>query len=477
MDRPPAVAEREPSCLSYWEGEDDSLAPLEARDVKLERARQGARVPTADPQWTFHGEQYRAWASKKRTKVVVAGRRWGKSEWAVRSVLSLARDYQLRGEDGVIWVVTPTLNMARPLWRKFIRTALPGWITHVSGSDKLPDMLCMGDVRLEFKSGDHPERLVGEGLIAVMIDECGIIKEKVYTESIMPALMDHSAPAFLTGTPKGKNWFYRLYIRGLDPLDPEVETFGGPSSQNPFMKPSETERLRAEMLPRLFRQEVLAQFLDDEGAVFRGIRDCIGPLSTNPTVAYGVDLARKTDYTVVFGIDADGRVTYFDRFHNILWPLQKDRLIARNEAHNGRRPKWVVDATGVGDPITQDLARAGLRVEPFVFTPRSKVELIDALAIAFEQKRIVIPEEPVVLNELESFEFEIMPGGNTRYSAPEGLHDDCVCALALAWKGIYRSGDPGVTIGEPEPTAVTPPEQFPLELLENPLWSDPDNWA
>jgi hypothetical protein len=245
--------------------------------------------------------------------------------------------------------------------------------------------------------------------------------------------MDFAAPALLEGTPKGRNWFYRMWLRGKDPQDQEVESFGGPSWQNPFIPREEVERLAKEMPERRYRQEILAEFLDDEGAVFRGVRQCVSGFSKEPTEALGVDLARTQDFTVVIGMDKQGAVTHFDRWNEISWPLQKDRIAAAARKFNCR---VLIDSTGVGDAPTQDLQKAGLRVEGFKFTNATKQQLVEALVIAMEQGEITLPDEPVLLNELEAFEFTTTASGLTRYAAPEGLHDDCVVALALARHAI-----------------------------------------
>jgi hypothetical protein len=403
--------------------------------------------------WQFHSEQLKAWQSAARTKVIVAGRRWGKSQLMVQWALAGAMDDNLRGIPGITWVILPTFNMARPLWRKFMKLAPPGWITHASGGEKNFDYFALGNARIEFKSGDHPERLVGEGLCRVVMDECGEMKESVYNESIIPALMDHSAPAMLGGTPKGRNWFYKQYMAGLDPEVADISTFGGPTLQNPWIKPAEVERARAVMATRLFNQEILAHFLDDDGAVFRGVRACLmpgGKYSTLRTVAIGVDLARKSDFTVLIGLDAYNRVTFMDRFSKGLsgigpdWPLQKLRIKAAYEKYG--RPRMLIDATGAGDPVVQDLQRDGLaRAQGFIFTPQSKAEIIEALSLGIEQRRLGLPDEPVLVNELESYEFTTSRVGNVRYSAPANEHDDCVCALALAYKAAKRAGDSGVS--------------------------------
>lgn len=365
----------------------------------------------------------------------MAGRRWGKTETAVMWALAGAVDDWLKGVPGITWWISPTYNLTRPVWRKFERIAPPGWITGTHGTEAAPDFLECGPARIEFKSAEHPERLVAEGLRRVVIDESGLIRESVWTESVQPALIDHKAPAMLVGTPKGKNWFYRMKLRGDDPDDHEVMSFGGPSWENPFIDRQEVERLATEMPERLYRQEILAEFLDDEGAVFRRVRECVRGYSTDPTVVIGVDLAKHHDFTVILGMDELGGVTFFERFREISWPLQKERIVA---AANRTGAKVLLDSTGVGDPILDDLTKKGVDVEGYKFTNASKQQLVEALAIAIEQREVGLPDDPVMLNELEAFEYETTKTGAFRYNAPEGLHDDCVIGLALAHWAMKR---------------------------------------
>lgn len=395
--------------------------------------------------WKMHRKQHDAFNSVARTIVLVSGRRWGKSETACMWSLAGAHNDRLKKQAGITWWISPTYDLARPIWRKMLRIAPAGWITRTVGSETQPDSLHLGDSRIEFKSADHPERLVAEGLKRVVIDECGIVKESVWTESIMPALMDFRAPAFLCGTPKGRNWFYRLWLRGRDPLDEEVKSYGGPSRENPFIAESEIDRLAAEMPQRLYRQEILAEFLSDEGAVFRGVRDCLGPYSKQATAALGVDLAKHVDFTVIVGMDSDRRMTSFDRFREVSWPLQKRRIIAAAKPGT----KVLLDSTGVGDPILDDLVAAGIDVEGYKFTNPSKQQLVEGLAIGIEQREVGLADEPVMINELEAFEYDVSPSGVLRYGAPGKLgknrdkgtnektaHDDCVMALALAYRAV-----------------------------------------
>lgn len=370
-------------------------------------------------------------------------------------VCQKAMDARVRGHHGTIWIVYPTYAIARVAWRKFRKLAPDGWITQYIGTDLQPQAIRFGpNVTVEFKSGVAPGTLVGEGLLAVWIDECGEVKERVWTESLRPTLIDYAAPALLTGTPKGHNWFWRMFMRGWSPEFTDTISYGlgsdqgMPSWENPWLKREEVEGLAREMSSRLYQQEIEAKFLADEGAVFRlsRVREKGLRYSTEKTVVLGVDLARREDFTVIVGMDRDCAVTYFDRFKDIDWPLQKAR-IAKVWEQLGK-PPIVMDATGVGDPIVQDLQVQGIFIDPYMFTQRSKHQLIEGLSIACDAADLTLPDEPVLLHELEAFDAEILPSGRIRFRAPEGEHDDCVMALALARYGAARYADIGISIGK-----------------------------
>ncbi len=99
------------------------------------------------------------------------------------------------------------------------------------------------------------------------------------------------------------------------------------------------------------------------------------------------------------------------------------------------RPPVYTDSTGAGEPVYEFLLRAGVCARAYPFTQRSKAALVDSLAILFEKKRIVLPEAviwPEAIDELEAFEYSVSDAGNVKTSAPPGIHDELVMALALA---------------------------------------------
>ena len=159
------------------------------------------------------------------------------------------------------------------------------------------------------------------------------------------------------------------------------------------------------------------------------IRRCVAPLSSRPPGVFGVDLARSVDWTVIVGLDDAGATCRFERFQRP-WG-ETTEAVAKAV---GQR-KAYVDSTGVGDPIVEELVRAkngyGLRnVDGYKFTQQSKQQLMEGLAVAIQNQTVAFPDGPIK-QELEDFEFVYTRTGAI-YAAPEGLHDDCVMALALA---------------------------------------------
>ena len=289
---------------------------------------------------------------------------------------------------------------------------------------------------IEFRSADNPDSLRGEGVARVVIDEAARVKREAWEDVMRPAISDTGGRVMFISTPKGRNWFFEMWTRGQDTRAWEdYESWIFPTADNPKIPASDIEQARLTLPADVFRQEYLAEFLEDSAGVFRNVEACINhelrqeePVPGKQYYA-GLDLAKYVDFTVLDILDNAGRQVYFNRLNKLDWPYQK-RLIA--EVVKQYNANLCMDSTGVGDPIHDDLAGAGLRVFGYRFTQESKKKLIEALMIAFEQKKIAIFDNAVQTNELKIFEYEINPSGTVSYSAPEGYHDDCVIALALA---------------------------------------------
>jgi hypothetical protein len=105
-----------------------------------------------------------------------------------------------------------------------------------------------------------------------------------------------------------------------------------------------------------------------------------------------------------------------------------------------------MDSTGVGDVVLSQVEQVQHQIEGYIFTQASKQRLMEGLAVAIQSRKIIIADDGDVVNgtgklrhQLEQFEIEYTRTGVT-YSAPEGEHDDDVCALALAWHKYQTAG-------------------------------------
>lgn len=401
------------------------------RERKL-RERAAAQRPAEIAFRGFHPGQVRVLRQAKRFNVLACGRRWGKT--LLGSVLCV----QTAGQGGFAWWVAPTYKMSGVGWRrvKAFAAGIPGCTVREGDHEvRFP-----GGGTLQVRSATDPDSLRGEGLDRVVIDEAVYLAERAWSEALRPALADKRGDAWFISSPHGNDWFHRLWSHGQDALYPDWASWQMPTRSNPHIPPEEIEAAK-ELLPeRVFQQEFLAQFLEDSGGVFRGVRQVIDAgrkenEKPTPNGAYtlGVDLARVEDFTVLTVLDSNGRQVYHDRFNQISWELQISRILDVARRYGAR---CIIDSTGVGDPIFEQVRKAGIRTLGYNLSAGSKERLIDGLAIAIEQQRVRLLDLPVQTAELQNYQYELTPSRNVRMNAPAGMHDDCVIALALAVEGL-----------------------------------------
>lgn len=338
---------------------------------------------------------------------------------------------------GLYWFVAPTYKQAKNIGWQMLKTAL-----RIDSSWKFNEVDLSAynsevETKIELKGADNEESLKGVGLQGVVLDECATMKSNVFPEVIRPMLMDSGGWAMFIGTPKGKNWFYDIY--NMQSVSDDFESWRFPTSVNKYILPSELEQIKSEMPEDLYNQEIMAEFMEDSAGAFRNIRQCITgdlELPVRGTVySMGVDLAKHQDWTVLTVLDQTSRhLVYHERMQKMDWTDMKLRI--QEVAHRYNNALVTLDATGVGDPIFDDLLNVGVSCVGFKFTNESKKQLIERLQVALEQRLITFPRIPVLLDELQRYSYEMTPEGRVRYNAPEGYHDDCVISLALAVHGI-----------------------------------------
>lgn len=370
-----------------------------------------------------HINQQKILDSQSRFRVVMAGRRFGKSELSQIEIIINS----LQGKN--VAYITPTYNLARVFFEQLIK-ALPFESNKSELSIKFPN-----NGSVEFFTGERLDNLRGRKFHLVVIDEASFIPnlEDGWLNSIRPTLTDYKGRALFISTPKGKNFFYSLYLKNGEP---DWEAFKFSTYDNPHIDKGEIDDARLQLPEVVFEQEYMANPSENAANPFGSayIKQCTYPLSTNPPVVYGIDLAKSVDFTCIIGLDKNGSVCHFERF-------QKDWKQTREVINNLPRVPILIDSTGVGDPIFEDLYREGVNVTGFKFTSNSKQQLMEGLSSAIQQRKVTFPEGHIT-NELEVFEYQYTATG-VKYSAPQGFHDDCVMSLALAWSHFTKNGQPG----------------------------------
>jgi hypothetical protein len=359
--------------------------------------------------------------SQARFNVLMCGRRFGKSELCLIKIIKTA----CFGQN--LAYITPTYKLAKVFFNK-LGNALP---YPKNQSDLKIDFPNGGSV--EFFTGERLDGLRGRKFHGVIIDEAAFISdlESGWLNSIRPTLTDYKGWAMFLSTPRGQNYFYSLFNKGGEK---DWASFKYTTYDNPYIDRDEIEDAKRQLPAAVFEQEYMANPMENAANPFGNehIRNCIRPMSNREPVVFGIDLAKSYDYTVIIGLDSEGNTALFSRF-------QKDWNSTKQEILNLPKKPIIIDSTGVGDPIFEDLQRAGLIINGLKFTQNSKQQLMVGLQTAIQTGRIGYPTG-LIVNELEVFEYQYTASG-VKYSAPSGFHDDCVMALALAWHNMnFKAG-------------------------------------
>lgn len=330
---------------------------------------------------------------------------------------------------------------------------------------------------LHFKSADNPDSLYGEDVYACVFDEASRAQEAAWF-ALRSTITSTGGKIKFIANVRGRGWYYKLALKARNNEDPQYAYFKvtawdavmtGPIAPEEVIaakrkilgnddndrgrmqevydklltyayanvKPyrigqrltlKEVVQAKSDIPAHVFRELYEAEPSDDGGNPF-GIanldRAKRNALATGPAKSIGIDLASTVDFTVEVGLNSYKAVCHFERYQ-LNWEMTTANLNRLPDVPTG------VDSTGVGKPILERMQKGRKYTEGFIFTPQTKQRLIEALATAFQLGEITYPAGGALEDELYSFEYTHTRTG-VKYSAPEGAHDDCVMALALAY--------------------------------------------
>lgn len=359
-----------------------------------------------------------------RYSFIEAGTKTGKTVGCI----SWLHEQALFGKRGQnYWWVAPVYPQAEIAFTR-MKNSFPEGYFLVNNSDLKLTIKTVGTI-IWFKSGEKPDNLYGEDVYAAVVDEASRVREEAWF-ALRSTLTATRGPVRFIGNVKGRrNWFYAL-ARKAEAGEPGMAYFkiiAADAVAAGVLAEAEIAEAKRDLPEQVFRELYLAEPSDDGGNPFglQHIAKCVGQLSPNAPSVWGWDLAKSHDWTVGIALDHLGHVCRYERFQQP-WDSTMTRIIAST-----KRTPALVDSTGVGDPIVELLQKNGRsNFEGYLFSQASKQRLMEGLAVSIQGREIVYPDG-TIRKELEDFEFEYTRTG-VKYTAPEGFHDDCVCALALA---------------------------------------------
>lgn len=306
------------------------------------------------------------------------------------------------------------------------------------------------EMKIEFVNGsilrivgsDDVDSLVGTNPIGIVFSEFGLQKRKAW-DLLRPILLLNGGWAAFVSTPRGKNHLYEQLM--------EAQRFGEEKGyfwqvltvDDTMIVPKEALELERLTMPSdLFMQEYYVKFNEGGSTFIRGIRNAISEnvinSNTKPYVEYqlGVDLAKARDFSVLTAIDLHTfQVEPQVSFNQVDFVTQKNIIKSYWYEHNCGLIN--MDGTGLGAPIVDDLQNDGLDIDPFIFSGRSREELLNNLRIKIEQKIIKLPNDPELIEQLEALQYvmkedDVTGKTKVKIEVPDNMHDDRVMSLALA---------------------------------------------
>ncbi len=389
----------------------------------------------------LHKNQIKVIQDPCRFKVIVAGRRFGKTR------LSILYSIKTAMNGGRVWFIAPTYNMTQDSYREFKHFANQIPNTNIREVEKRIEFSSGGFIQC--KSGDNPDRLRGAGLDLVILDEVAFMKKDVW-EVIRPTLTDRQGEAIFISTPNGMGtWFHELTMKAETLNNWAVFRFT--SFDNPYIAKEEIEGAREELGSLVFSQEYLAEFTEF-GAIFRS--EWARFYDTTERIEYDdngnnivntyyqlddeevvlsecrkyctVDLAASTKTTADYTVIVTVAVTPKNNF--IVLDLLRRRVEAPDiipimkDINDREMPEaFYIEKTGFQLSMVQIARREGLPVKE-LRADRDKVSRALPLAARMESGKVWFNEQSLWYADLQR---ELL-------TFPVGEHDDQVDALAYA---------------------------------------------
>lgn len=210
----------------------------------------------------LHSNQWKIWTDPARFRVLVAGRRFGKTTLAINELFQNA----LKNPNSINWYLSPTYRQSKMIAWKMLLDIIPPELIIKKYEVELRVILDNAS-EICLKGCDNEDSLRGVGISFVVLDEYAQMQANIWYEIIRPMLTDTKGRALFIGTPKGKNSLWELFIKGQKELD-GFKSWRFKTIDNPFIDPEEITKAKQELPDRYFKQEYEASFEDYVGIIY-----------------------------------------------------------------------------------------------------------------------------------------------------------------------------------------------------------------
>jgi hypothetical protein len=371
--------------------------------------------------------------------ICTTGRQFGKTFLAMNILLKWA----LEDNGSVSMFVAPVYSQSKKVFSELVSAIAGSGLTLSVNKSELFISFINGSI-IYFRSGEREDSLRGYTLDYLILDEAAYQREGVWKTVLRPTVLVKGKKVLFISTPKGKNWFYEIANRGYSNDFPQYTTYHATSFDTPFISKEELDEAKLSLPENIYKQEILAEFLEDGGEVFSNLNficslDQYRKFEVGQRYYAGLDFGRQNDYTVLTIINSNGELVDFYRGRQKSWEVIVSELLSHLQKY---KPQVYCEVNSMGDVLYENLKKKYSMIEPFVTNQESKINLIEDMILAFNEAKILLPTpqlNPDLYRELSTFSYEYSPKTRkVRYSAPSGMHDDCVISLALANHAMKR---------------------------------------
>ncbi len=383
-----------------------------------------------------------------KNKVLVEGRRFGKTTlFAYMAVKKLLGNTKRGIAPGRVIEAAPIAKQTNYFWKYckvYLRSLIDSGIVKKWEGDRHMEF---GDGLLSTQTAWDSDTFRGGDADLLLLDEYAYMKDDSILEEVgFPMLLDTDGCVIIATTPNKRNFAHKRYMKAKGDPTNEWAAFHGTSWDNPHLPRIALERVMRNMnvgydykngiYSPEYKQEIMAEFLAGEGAVFYNINACLHAELSEPKkhkghiIVMGGDWGKQVDYTA-FGVGCwtCHKELKRIRFRKVDYHYQRNVLKKLIQKWNINYP--LIELNSIGEVNFEELLREGMPVLGFTTTMQSKISLIENLKLALATEEWQFQDDDIWKSELEAYEQTINKLGRSSYSAPKGLHDDTVMARAL----------------------------------------------